>query len=132
MILSIEFSLTLLLMESNVISLCHGYRARPAWTSMQSDQALYCWQTIFKFLILISLKIVIDSSYNGRWIISFNIFSWWRVKQINHIVIMWSHLQVLYLGDNLIVCLHNKDIYYKTTPILSDDSWRFTIHGLYK
>ena len=32
-----------------VISLCHQYRARPACTSVQSDQALYCWQIYFKF-----------------------------------------------------------------------------------
>ena len=41
-------SLTLILLELIVISLCHQYRARPACTSMRYDQALYCW------LILIS------------------------------------------------------------------------------
>ena len=41
--------LALILLKPNVISLCHQYRARPGCTSMQSDQALYCWQTNFKF-----------------------------------------------------------------------------------
>ena len=35
--------LTVNQLESKVISLCHQYRARPACTSVQSDQALYCW-----------------------------------------------------------------------------------------
>ena len=35
------------LLEAKVISLCHQYRARPAFTSVQSDQALYCWLTNF-------------------------------------------------------------------------------------
>ena len=41
-------SLILILLELEVISLCHQHRARPAWTYMQSDQALYCWLTNFK------------------------------------------------------------------------------------
>ena len=32
-----------------VISLCHQYWARPACTSVQADQALYCWLNNFKF-----------------------------------------------------------------------------------
>ena len=31
------------------ISLGQQYRARPAYTSVQSDQALYCWLTKYKF-----------------------------------------------------------------------------------
>ena len=34
--------LTLILPTPKVISLCHRYRAKPACTSVQSDQALYC------------------------------------------------------------------------------------------
>ena len=55
---------------NQVISLCHQYGARPASTSMQSDQALKCWLTI-----LISLKMIMDSSKNGGWIIPFKKFS---------------------------------------------------------
>ena len=43
-------------------SLCHQYRARPVCTSMQSDQALYCWLTSYQVIILISLKMIMDSS----------------------------------------------------------------------
>ena len=43
------WSLTIILLELKVISLCHHYRARPVCTSVQFDQALYCWLTIFKF-----------------------------------------------------------------------------------
>ena len=37
------FSLTLTLLAAKIISLCHRQRARSAGTSMQSDQALYCF-----------------------------------------------------------------------------------------
>ena len=60
-VLYMEFLLTLILSEPKMISLCHQYilsepkvislshqyRARPSCTSMQSDQAVYCWLTIF-------------------------------------------------------------------------------------
>ena len=36
-------TLTLILLKPKEISLCHQYRTRPACTSMQSEQALYCW-----------------------------------------------------------------------------------------
>ena len=62
---------TLILLEHKVICLCHQYRARPACTFVQSDQALYCWLTNSIFLILLSLKMITDSSKNGRWIIPF-------------------------------------------------------------
>ena len=39
---------------------------------MQSDQALYCCLTQFHVLILISLKIIMNSSKNRRWIVSRN------------------------------------------------------------
>ena len=39
--------LTLSLLAAIVTSLCHQYRTRPVWTSVQSEQALYCWLTIF-------------------------------------------------------------------------------------
>ena len=38
--------LTLILPTLKMISLCHQYRARPASTSMESDQALYFWLLI--------------------------------------------------------------------------------------
>ena len=44
-----NFSLTIILLEPKVISLCHLYRARPACISVQSDQALYYLLTNFKF-----------------------------------------------------------------------------------
>ena len=37
--------LTLILPTPKVMRLCHQYRARPACTSLQADQALYCWLT---------------------------------------------------------------------------------------
>ena len=37
-----------LLLTPKVICLCNQYRARPARTSGQSDQALYCWLANFK------------------------------------------------------------------------------------
>ena len=40
--------LTFILREPKVISLCHQYITRPACTSVQSDQVLYCWLTNFK------------------------------------------------------------------------------------
>ena len=39
----------LILPTPKVISLCHQFRAKSACTFMQSDQALYCWVTSFKF-----------------------------------------------------------------------------------
>ena len=42
-------SLTLILMETKLTSLCRQNRARPACTSMQPNQALYCWLTVFNF-----------------------------------------------------------------------------------
>ena len=42
--------LTLILLESKMVSLCHQYRARPACTSARSDQALYCWPTLSSHL----------------------------------------------------------------------------------
>ena len=43
----VAYYLTLILLEQKVISLCHQYRVRPASTSVQSHQALYCWLTNF-------------------------------------------------------------------------------------
>ena len=42
-------TITVTLLQPKVISLCHQCRARPAYTSTQFDQALYCWITNFKF-----------------------------------------------------------------------------------
>ena len=44
-----------------VVSLRHQYRVRPDYISVQFDQALYCWLTIFKF-ILTSLRMKMDCS----------------------------------------------------------------------
>ena len=41
--------LTLILPTPKMIVLCHQHRARPACTSVQSDQDLYCWLANFKF-----------------------------------------------------------------------------------
>ena len=40
--------LTVILLEPKVICLCHQYRIRPAFTSIQSDQTQYCCLTNFK------------------------------------------------------------------------------------
>ena len=37
--------LTIILLETNGISLCHLYITRPACTFVQSDQTLHCWLT---------------------------------------------------------------------------------------
>ena len=42
--------LTLTLLKPKVTSLCHQHRARRAYTSVQSDHAIYHWLTNFKFL----------------------------------------------------------------------------------
>ena len=47
--LCINHVFTIILLELKVISLCHQYRARPLCTSVQSNQVLHCWLTIFKF-----------------------------------------------------------------------------------
>ena len=77
--------LTLILPKPKLVILFHQYRARPACTSSQSYQALYWWLTgneilLLQVLILISLKMVMESSKNGRWIIPFKEFSRIRVK----------------------------------------------------
>ena len=42
-------SFTHILSEPKMISLCHQYIVRPVCISVQSDQALYCWLTNFRF-----------------------------------------------------------------------------------
>ena len=75
--------LTIILLESKVISLCHHNRARPACTSVQSDQALYCiLADQLKILILIFPKNNNDSSKNGDWNISF--FKEFCRLRVNH------------------------------------------------
>ena len=76
--LYIPLFLTLTLLEPKEIKHCHQYRARPAWTSGQSDQALYCWLTNLRFFI--SLKMIMESSKTWRWIIPFYKFSRLRVN----------------------------------------------------
>ena len=68
-------SLNLILLKPKVISLCHQYKARPDFTSGQSDQALYCW-----LLIFLSLKMIMNNSKIERWNISFKKFSRLRVN----------------------------------------------------
>ena len=67
--------LNLNLLDQNLINFSHHYRARSACTSVQSDQILYCWLTNFKFL-----KMIMESSKNGRWIIWLKKISRLRVK----------------------------------------------------
>ena len=55
--------LTVTHLEAKVISLCHQYRTRPAYTSMQTDQALLVGQ--LPILILISLK-MIENKTSGQ------------------------------------------------------------------
>ena len=50
-----------------MINLCHHYRARSAYTSVQSNQALYCWMTNLSSHLDIP-KMKMDSANNGRWI----------------------------------------------------------------
>ena len=58
----------------------HQYRAKPA---VQTDHSLL-WLLAgqFQLLILISLKVILDSSKNGNWIIPFKKFSRLRVKTV--------------------------------------------------
>ena len=70
--------LTLILLEPKLISLCHQYRA---CMPVQSDQALLLLADHLQVLVLISIKIIMDSSKNGRWIIPFMKFSRLRVNQ---------------------------------------------------
>ena len=71
-----NFTLTLILLEPKVISLCHQYWVRPACISVQLNLALYSCLTNFKM----------DNSKNGKLIIPFKKFSRLRVK-CNHIVL---------------------------------------------
>ena len=48
-----------------------GQPAPEVGSSIQSDQALYSWLTVFQVLILMSLKIIMESSKNRIWIIPF-------------------------------------------------------------
>ena len=68
-------TLTLILLEPKVISLCHQYRAKPACTSMQSDR-LYQLQVL-------TLKMIMDSPKNGRRNILFKKFNKLRVKSFH-------------------------------------------------
>ena len=65
--------LTLILPEPKVNSLCPQYRVKPACTSVQSDQALYCWQTNFNSHIDIP-KMRMDFAKNEKWSILFKKF----------------------------------------------------------
>ena len=78
---------------------CYHYRARQACTSMQSDQALYCWLTIFKLSSFIP-KMIMDSSKKVSWVIPLKKFGRLRVNCFGcckyHILstAQWAH-QVL-------------------------------------
>ena len=67
---------------ANTESLCHQYRARPACTSVQSDQTLYCWLINFK-----SLKMIMESAEKWRWISPFKKFSMKRVKTLDWVIL---------------------------------------------
>ena len=82
-IIVVFYTLTLILPKTKVISICHQYGARPACTSMQYDQPLCCWLTVG----LISLKMITDSSKNGRWIIPFKKFIRLRVNVYNYSIL---------------------------------------------
>ena len=90
--------LTLILLEPEVNSLFHQYRARPVCTSMQSDQALYCWLTTH------IPKMIIDSPINVKLIIPFKKFSRLRVKKI-------AFVYYLFIGTSLHTLGHIADIF---------------------
>ena len=74
---TIIYGLTLILLEPEVLSLGHQYKARPAGTSVYSmltDQLLV--------LILISLKFIMNIFKNERCIIPFKNFSRLRVNTV--------------------------------------------------
>ena len=65
-----------------MIWFCYQYRARTAYTSMQSDlRLLYCWLTIFRFSSWYPLKWKWRVLKNGRWITPFMKFSRLRVNK---------------------------------------------------
>ena len=82
--LSYDNILTLILAKQRVISLCHQYKARPACTSMQSDQALllYCWLTNIDIT-----KMKMDIAKNVRSIIPFKKYERLRVKNTGHLLL---------------------------------------------
>ena len=69
-------NLILILLELKEIRLCHQYGARPAYMSMQSDQALYCWLTNFKF------SSWYPSKYNGQFKKRKMDYSIWEIQQV--------------------------------------------------
>ena len=75
--------LTLILPNPKVTSLCHQYRARPACTSGQSDQAIYTVGRQTSCFYLDMPKIIMDSSKNVRWIIPFKEFGMVGLKGKN-------------------------------------------------
>ena len=87
----ISFSLTLILLEPKVISVCQQYRARPACTSVQSDLVLYRWMSNFQASSFLNIpKMIKDSSSkNGRWIIPFKRFGRLRVKDVCNVGNTW-------------------------------------------
>ena len=78
--LVLKMAFTVILVELNWLVFCHQYRSRPACKSVQFDQALYCWQTIFKSSSWSSLKVIMESAKNGWWIIPFKKFNRLRVN----------------------------------------------------
>ena len=93
--------LTLILPTSKVISLCHQYWARPACTSMQSDQDLYYWPTQLQVFILISLKMIMHSAKNGRWIMPFKKFGMIRVNV--YLYFIWKGVKLFYYGNLFVI-----------------------------
>ena len=78
-----------------MVSLCHQYRARQAFKSMQSDQDV--WPTSSLYLNIPKVKM--DSAKNGRWIIPLkkfgrlrdNIEHWKDCIKKQMVTFHWSH-----------------------------------------
>ena len=104
--LLLPYILTLNLLKLKEISFCHLYRASPASTSVQSDQALYCW-LINSQVILISLKMIIDSSKNGRWIIPLKKFSRERVKVLSYLLMLSCDLVDKVVTLQMALCFYD-------------------------
>ena len=71
---------TLILLETNSISLCHQYRAGPDPCSL-TRLFTVGWPTFISSHLDIS-KMMMDNSKHWRWIISFKKFSWLGLKHI--------------------------------------------------
>ena len=103
------YVLTFMLLKPRVISLCHQFKARPASTSVG-----FILLADLQLLSFISLKLIMESSKNGRWSIPFKKFS--RVKRRDHLHIIVltqlnktkkKKLKHCFLYDFRFVCKHD-------------------------